>query len=161
MGCHLQIQSTPPPPQGLEFGSFPSCQCPASFARLGDEITISVPLMQKGLLFWLATRQTTYCPRLPGEQKHGTPCKVQPIPEPDPDSPSFVCGFLFSVLHLSLDKRDEGGFLRFDFSVGSVCFGSHLQPMLTETRAQNEGLRTALDELFGGLISVHLVRTGL
>lgn len=33
--------------------------------------------------------------------------------------------------------------------------------MLIENRAQNEGLRTALDELFGGLISVHLVRTGL
>lgn len=32
--------------------------------------------------------------------------------------------------------------------------------MLIETRAQNEGLRTSRDELLGGLISVHLVRTG-
>lgn len=70
--------------------------------------------MQKGLLFWPATRLATYCPPLPGEYK-----QVQPIPEPDPvrssPSPSQTLTLpplwvaSFSVVQLFLDKRDGGG----------------------------------------------------
>lgn len=58
----------------------------------------------------LACSQTDYCPALSGECKLWTCCKVQPIPEQDPDSSAFVCGLHFSVMLLFLDKRDEGSF---------------------------------------------------
>lgn len=37
--CCLQIESTPPPPQGLEFSCFPSCCWPALLPGVADEVT--------------------------------------------------------------------------------------------------------------------------
>lgn len=130
-GMSSQIQSTPPSPQELEFGSFPSCLPPASSARFGDEVTIRVPPMQQGLLLWRAPRPTTAL--LSQERANvGHPVGSGPSLR-DPGSSSFVCGFIFLscifawIKEMAGRRRGGGGVLRFDFSVGTVCFGSHLR----------------------------------
>lgn len=82
----------------------------AAFARLGDEITIIVPPMHKGLLFWQMPRQTT---ALISQGSANTGHAVRPSPSLSKtllDSSAFVCGLHFSVMLLFLDKRDEGSF---------------------------------------------------
>lgn len=71
-----------------------------------------------------------------------------------------MCGLHFSVMLLFLDKRDEGSFSDL-ISQWERLLWKPPTPMLIENRAQDEGRRMAEDELFGGLISVHRVRTGL
>lgn len=101
--CRLQIESTPPPPQGLEFGCFPSCGWPGSLAWLGwwDHHT---------RVRWVQTRLLQHVPKQAVALVLQTPHITQQITDRAFSLPFAFASHFISCSHLSLDKRDKRSF---------------------------------------------------